>query len=959
MSDIRPTDKSKQGEPNDGARHTPRGPQPPESGPADRPTDEQSANEARTAGRAEIDHVSDALLAALVTGQLREDQIEPVERHLDGCDECYRRLQEAESADTFGQWLQDLGGKADTGQLPTWSHASQTPTALERAADRDASFGQYGDAARYELVGHHRRGGLGQVSLAVDRQFGREVAFKQIQPKYSGQSQYRERFLREAAVTARLEHPGIAPVYSQGLDERGQPYYAMRFISGETLGDAVRDFHAEAAGAADRFQGVAFRSLLNRFVSVCQTIQYAHQRGVLHRDIKPQNIMLGQYNETLVIDWGLAKLLSTDESATTENSTDDSPLPGAPLPQEDSRTAAGVRMGTAGFMSPEQEAGQAVGVASDIYSLGCVMQTLLIDQAAARGNKDETAPTQAAAPSWAGVPRPLRAICLRARAEAADQRYVSAAELAEDIERWLADEPVSCFRERWTTSVRRWARRHRVLVAAGVTAVAGGIVISLVAGELTRRSQQRENGLLVERHIKDAQLASSQGRLREALQILDRAATLEPHNQTVAVHRSELLDALGRSQESKEALENAKYKEGRTELAEAELLILSSPPEAQEHFRAAIQAGLSAADEHYARGMLADSTPEAIEQFRQAIDASPLPHRKALRAFAFSLLFSGRLDEAIDLAKHQQWLARGAADPFPAVIGGIAMSLQGDLDEGLETIALSQTELGAEVADELANVCRQLHRANQQLSQNPYGGNAGMLSMTSALRALAKLDAGAAATPILFRAYAPIPLALIGPRERLKEVLAQSAAMHPEALFHFLHAQVLAGEKRHAEAEQMYLQAVETPAFLPNLKLEALYGAAMSARAETYTRYQKKQPYKEPQRRAVDLFRRRMEAGPLAIQVQALHAYVTTYDAGEYELAAEIVRRQLRSQPDSGLWLFRRAHVDLALKNFAAALQGADRYLADHPSGEHLEAVRNLRDEAQKALRELVQTLTP
>ena len=134
------------------------------------------------------------------------------------------------------------------------------------------------------------------------------MALKQILDRHADDPTSRARFLLEAEITGGLEHPGIVPVYGLGTYGDGRPYYAMRFIRGDSLKEAIERFHADAAPRRDPGRrSLELRKLLRRFIDVCNAIDYAHSRGVLHRDIKPGNIMLGQYGETLVVDWGLAK----------------------------------------------------------------------------------------------------------------------------------------------------------------------------------------------------------------------------------------------------------------------------------------------------------------------------------------------------------------------------------------------------------------------------------------------------------------------------------------------------------------------------------------------------------------------------------------------------------------------------------------------------------------------------
>ena len=163
---------------------------------------------------------------------------------------------------------------------------------------------------RYRILRPHAEGGLGAVFVANDEELHREVALKEILERHAHNTENRLRFLLEAEVTGGLEHPGIVPVYGLGQYEDGRPYYAMRFIRGESLKSAITQFHL--ADNPDRDPGeraLSLRRLLTHFVDVCEAIAYAHSRGVLHRDLKPANVMLGKYGETLVVDWGLAKPL--------------------------------------------------------------------------------------------------------------------------------------------------------------------------------------------------------------------------------------------------------------------------------------------------------------------------------------------------------------------------------------------------------------------------------------------------------------------------------------------------------------------------------------------------------------------------------------------------------------------------------------------------------------------------
>jgi serine/threonine-protein kinase len=363
-------------------------------------------------------------------------------------------------------------------------------------------------ACRYEVVSEHARGGMGRVSVAIDTELNRRVAFKDIQDKFADDPATRHRFTREAILTGQLEHPGVIPVYGLGADANGRPFYAMRFVEGTSLKDEVREFHRrpptrEPVGA----KGVAFRGLLKRFIDVCNAVAFAHSKQIVHRDLKPANVMLGPFGETLVVDWGLARSFADtspepvpahapDGAPASEEETTDLQ---ATSPGDGAGTRTGQVMGSPAYMSPEQAAGDlpSLGPAWDIYSLGATLYELLTGRAPFSGKRigellrdiqrGAFLPPRAVAP-W--VPKPLDAIARKAMATDPDDRYGSALDLAAEIDRYLADEPVRAHREPFSARARRWARRNRFLVTTA-TAVA---VIGVLAGGTAFAVVHREQG---------------------------------------------------------------------------------------------------------------------------------------------------------------------------------------------------------------------------------------------------------------------------------------------------------------------------------------------------------------------------------------------------------------------------------------------------------------------------------
>jgi eukaryotic-like serine/threonine-protein kinase len=374
---------------------------------------------------------------------------------------------------------------------------------------------------RFRIVRPWREGGLGKVSVALDEELNREVALKEIKYKHAKNQTSRERFLLEAEVTGALEHPGVVPVYGLGHYGDGRPFYAMRFVRGDSLDEAIQRFHKGEGAKHDSGQrSVAFRELLGRFIDVCNAIAYAHSRGVLHRDLKPGNILLGEYGETLVVDWGLAKV--ADKPDELEPASLES------LPKVQSRVAAATQMGmligTPAFMSPEQAHGRLdlLGPASDVYSLGATLYCVLtganpfsdtsVETVLERVRRGEFQMPREVNPS---IPRPLEAICLKAMAMNVGDRYATPTALGGDLEHWLADEPVSAYREGIRERAGRWVRRHRAAALATAVALAVTSVTSIAALVLINR----------QREIAETARGEAEASFREARNAVDQFFT--------------------------------------------------------------------------------------------------------------------------------------------------------------------------------------------------------------------------------------------------------------------------------------------------------------------------------------------------------------------------------------------------------------------------------------------------
>jgi PAS domain S-box-containing protein len=296
-----------------------------------------------------------------------------------------------------------------------------------------------GPEQRYSRDRLHATGGIGRVWVARDGQLERDVALKELRPEQAGNSLFRARFLREAKITGQLEHPGIVPVYELLLDPGTQePFYTMRFVKGRTLKDAADAYHQRRiSGEADLLE---FVTLLNAFVVVCKTVAYAHSRGVIHRDLKGHNVMLGDFGEVVVLDWGLAKVIGRREEES------DTLSPAAIRQTEEiDLTLQGETLGTPAYMAPEQATGrlEEIDHRTDVYGLGAMLYHVLSGKSPFSGDTVEEVlrKVQFEEPVppgkfWAEVPATLEAACLRAMAKQPSDRFASASELAQEVELW-------------------------------------------------------------------------------------------------------------------------------------------------------------------------------------------------------------------------------------------------------------------------------------------------------------------------------------------------------------------------------------------------------------------------------------------------------------------------------------------------------------------------------------------
>ncbi len=381
---------------------------------------------------------------------------------------------------------------------------------------------------RYTILSEHARGGIGRILKVRDEELGRILAVKELLTPHP---EAESRFLREALITARLEHPGIVPVHEAGRWESGEPFYAMKMVSGRTLKEIVDE--------KKRLDGRL--SLLPNLIDVTEAIAYAHDRGVIHRDLKPSNLIVGDFGETIVIDWGLAKAVGEEDVPTERTPID---------PATDQLTQTGAVLGTPVYMAPEQARGEDVDERADVYALGAILYFLLAGSHPYEGasievlrkvREEPPPPLEQREPA---VPADLLAIVNKAMARDPARRYPTAKEMSQDLIRFRNGQLVGAHDYSWGQLFRRWVAKHRALVIATLAFLVlaaigtGGFVLR---ERRLRQEADRQSIALLEERGRSELL---DGRPHQAAVYLSEAYRRDPGNRRLRAWASQAVRPL-------------------------------------------------------------------------------------------------------------------------------------------------------------------------------------------------------------------------------------------------------------------------------------------------------------------------------------------------------------------------------------------------------------------------------
>lgn len=556
---------------------------------------------------------------------------------------------------------------------------------------------------RYDFRGEgaFARGGQAEIFRVFDRFLKREVALKRLSTSGTRGSLARARFFAEAQITAQLQHPGFLPILDSGLDPFGRPFYTTHLLPGRTFQDVIETVHARAGAVSDR---VAFRRAVEVFERVVLIVAYAHSREVFHRDLKPNNVLLGHFDEVYVIDMGAALVAGAGREDDGTSPSTATPAGDAIQTDRDLR-AERARLDTRDsgrpwhplYSPPEMVRGEFPNDprTTDIYALGVMLYELIAGRRPYE-NVDRSFPEheelirriQEGPPATLrdlGIRRPgdLAAIASKAMHYLPEQRYRSVDEFAADLRAYLETRVVQAKRPGRLARGVKWVQRHALSVAVAVTMIAALVA----AGGIARSLKIKSDAANQLNHLRDAQLAARSGEWEDALRHLESAEKagyadgvdlgLQRYAAYIALAKPfEAANVLSRM----ESLPGLGERRGAVLLRRAEFELFSPDTSEQgvRHVREALELTLGRADRLFAQGLIAATTPAALELFHQALEVDPYHHGAHRQSLGLEFILA-RNDR---LASHVSTLrVLYPSDPSPVFLEASRLALDGNAAE--------------------------------------------------------------------------------------------------------------------------------------------------------------------------------------------------------------------------------------------------------------------------------------
>lgn len=828
---------------------------------------------------------------------------------------------------------------------------------------------------KYEILEKVAEGGQGEVWKTWDFEFRRCVAMKRISADTAAKEPAVYRFLAEAQITSQLQHPGILPVFDMGLDPEGRPFYTTQLLSGATLEDVWKQiWQLKPSGEW------TLNRALELLLRICEVMGHAHSSGVIHRDLKPANVLVGEFSDVRVIDWGSACVMESlrknfEEPLVPFNSpvieTDRTEAIQA-NPQSSLATASSGQPLTMAFTAPELVAGNSgeVGPYTDIYSIGAMLYQLLtgkLPYSSHNGrlpNRNELkqlildGPPVPVRSINSRVSRDLAAICHKAMCYNKSGRYALMRELASDIRAAIEIRPVRARKSTIWLRLQKWSRRNIFYVLLGSVSLTVICIILLVArGLMYQRDLARQVNAL-----RDAEIASRNGHWHEALADWDLAEAGGYKDKIyLDLQRAEAWTILSEPDRSGKLLKQLSERPDLgnrrgvvlLRLGEHELFDASTAYQGAQHVRQALAMNLEPADALFAKGLLADTTPDALNYFLQAIQLDPFHHGAHRHSLGLEFLL-GRRAELEDNLRFFAVIYPN--DPSATFLEAAESAMQGHLEEGRAELAPLRNSVGTGSWTELNNslllfatVAKNfdpdtflnasnssmpgltLLRDTEQASQMAFGPtNTGVFPRMPFLPCIqdGPLAGRAALAMLMLPSIANIDVSV---RE-----IKSSWRHHPEALIPAF-AGLYLNSRQSKQAPQsphllslqadLFQLAADSPSIFANLDRTSRF---LASRAE-FELIQSNSTNSVALRRSCLGNIHRALAAPETSRAELQAYYDIAMKLGDLETAHELVTRWERQQPQDIEVLQARAKFELAAGNLEAAWNLAGRILAATP----------------------------